>query len=97
MKKFLVASSLALALSACSTPRDLGLAEPISIPDLPEGQFEKAGPLPKLEDRSLSALQLDAAKTDAKYNQVSINYNRLIDFYNCVKESINEEKEPKCF
>lgn len=97
MNKFLLACMLSLMLISCGDKNiELGLAEPVKIPELPVGQFDKVGSLPPLEDPTFGAQQLDAAQTDIKYNEVGIKYNRLIDFYNCIRESINNDKEPEC-
>lgn len=86
----------ALLLGGCCKTVDTGLAKPVRIPDIPSGLSEKAGPLPQLTDPSMGALVLDGAASDMQYNEVAHRNNKLIDLYNCVKESINNKKEIKC-
>lgn len=97
MKYVIYVVLFTIMLSGCARkPIDLGLAQPVQVPELPKGEFEKVGPLPQITDRTLGAQQIDATQTDIKYNDVSTRYNRLIDFYNCIRVSVNNKEEPKC-
>jgi hypothetical protein len=83
-------------LGGCCKTLDTGLAKPVQIPPIPEALAKKAGSLPKLEERTMGALVLDGAASDMQYNSVAHQNNKLIDLYNCVRESINNKKEIEC-
>lgn len=91
MKKIIL---IALLLSACKHT-DTGLAEPIQIPDLPPILAKKAESLPQITDPSMGGLVVQAAEDDSEYNTVSKQLNKLIDFYNCIKVSINNKSNAK--
>jgi len=95
MKKLLMLAALSMAVAGCSTTGAVDVKS-IQIPNLPSELSVKARALPKLTDPTMGAIISDATDTDVKYNDVSIRYNNLIDFYNCIKESINQKKEMKC-
>lgn len=94
MKK-LVLISLFL-VSACSTPRDTGLAPAVQIPPLPENLAQKAGPLPPNSDETMGGQVLDNTRNIREYNEKAFQVNDLIDLYNCVREAVNNKKEIEC-
>jgi len=85
-----IASILLLAGCANNPPPTFGV-DPIEVPDIPEQLNKKAYALPPIEDSSLGGLVRSGNEAAAAYNEVAFRNNALIDFYNCVKESINEE------
>ena len=96
MKNLIILASIFVA--ACSTTGTPPGVESIKIPDAPAELTKKAERLPDLVDPSFGGVMLDGAKTDALYNDVAWRHNRLVDFYDCVKTSINTKKDPKeCF
>lgn len=94
MKKFLILVA-AIALSACKTVPDTGLAKPVQIPELPANLAVKAKSLPPITDNTMGGLVIEGANTDMKYNEVAHQLNNVIDLYNCIRVSINEKKEIK--
>lgn len=94
MRKLIIASLI--FLSACAHDTDIGLANPVKIPDLPLSLAIRADRLPDLTDPSMGAQQIDSTATDIKYNNVAFQVNNLIDLYQCVQKSINEKKDIKC-
>lgn len=70
---------------------------PVQIPDLPPNLAKKAERLPDITDPSMGGQVLAGIEAETKYNDVAYEKNALIDLYNCVKETVNEEKDPtKC-
>ena len=99
MKKLILALALVASLSACGGKKDLdiGIAKPVQIPDAPASLLKKAERLPDITDPSFGGIIMDGAETDAKYNDVAIRYNLLIDFTLCIQKSVNEKKDlEKC-
>lgn len=89
---------LLLLLTGCATVPDVGIAEPVQIPELPAQYLEAPEPLPKLTDNSFEALQRDAFETDIKYNILSNRYIDIVEIYNCVRETVNKKGDTKtCF
>ena len=84
-----------LFLAGCRTP-DTGLAEGVKVPPLPSQLSQKAGQLPPASDKTLAGQIRDNTSNIKAYNNQAYQTNALIDLYNCVKESINNKKEPKC-
>lgn len=84
-----------LALSACAKP-ETGLAVGPQVPPLPSQLSQKAGRLEPNSDATLAGQIRDNNKSIRSYNDVAHQNNKLIDLYNCVRESINNKKEPKC-
>jgi hypothetical protein len=95
MKKVIAIISC-LALVACTTRPDTGLAPPVQIPPLPEKLAQRAGPLPSSEDTTMGGQVLDNTRNIRAYNAAAYQVNDLIDLYNCVREAINNKKEIKC-
>lgn len=91
MKKIIL---IALLLSACKHT-DTGLATPVQIPELPPILAKKAESLPQITDPSMGGLVVQGAEDDSEYNTVSNQLNKLIDFYNCIKVSINNKSNAK--
>lgn len=87
--------ALSLLLSGC-LGIETGLGRRVQVPALPENLAEKAGPLQPNTDKSLAGQIRDNNNTIRAYNNVASQNNTLIDLYNCVRESINNKKEPKC-
>lgn len=95
MRNFIILPIL-LFLAACNTTQGAPEVKSIQIPELPVS-YTKAEALPPLTDNTLGGIVKDAVETDKKYNVISLKYNSLIDFYNCIKVSINNKTDPnKC-
>lgn len=84
-----------LLVAGCAKP-DTGLAPAVQIPSLPENLAQKATQLEPNTDASLKGQILDNTTNIRKYNSVAFQTNKLIEFYNCVRDSINNKKELKC-
>ncbi len=84
-----------LLLSGCTT-KDTGLAHAVQVPALTQNLAQRATQLPPNTDKTMGGQVLDNTSNIRAYNQVSTQTNTLIDLYNCVRESINNKKEPKC-
>lgn len=99
MKRVLLALAPALLLAGCLGSDDRGNpgVKSIQIPNAPAELIEKAGPLPQIEDPTMGGLVTDGVKSDIQYNDVSFRYNKLIDLYLCVQDSVNNKKDlDKC-
>ena len=112
MKKLSIVA-MALLVAACghtdapdiSNPSDiivdgenLGSAPAPKLPELPPELSKKAEALPPLRDNSVAAMLEDAPMIDRQYNEMAFQLNRLIDAYNCVRTSLNDDADPeKCF
>ena len=98
MKKLLLLTPL-LLLSACggdNKPITPGVIA-IQVPDLPIKLSQKAPRLPKFSAKNMGEGQIDATIVDQKYNALAFQANSLIDFYNCVKLSVNTKADlTKC-
>jgi hypothetical protein len=94
MKPYVIA--VALLLSACATNNETGLAPAVQIPPLPENLAQKAKALAPSNNLTMGGQVLDNAHNIREYNKVSTQLNHIIDVYNCMRESINNKKEPKC-
>lgn len=94
MKKSLILIPM-LLLAGCFGS-DTGLAPAIQIPPLPYEVSQKAGQLTSNSDLTMGGQVTDNTSNIRAYNKVSHQTNTLIDIYNCVRESINNKKEPKC-
>lgn len=69
----------------------------VQIPDAPPELLVKAKPLPELTDPTMGGLVHDGVQTDIIYNDVGYRYNKLIDLYVCVQDSVNNKKDlDKC-
>lgn len=87
---------LPLALLSGCCNRETGLAKSIQIPALPANLAEKAKVLPINTDATMGGQVTDNTSNIRAYNKEGHQKNTLIDLYNCVRESINNKKEPKC-
>lgn len=94
MKKLIVVA--ALLTSACANKPDTGLAPAVQIPPIPENLAQKAEPLPPVTDPTMGGLVQANIQSSRQYNSVSFQLNKLIDLYNCVRDSVNNKKEFKC-
>jgi hypothetical protein len=97
MKKLLAAIlSVSLMISGCTTPLpDIGLADPVQAPPLPENLAQRAGPLPQTEITNGAELVLEYGNSIQAYNKLSHQTNGLITFYQCVREALNNETDPE--
>jgi hypothetical protein len=86
---------LALLLVGCAKP-DTGLGVAVQVPPLPAQLNEKARPLPANNDTSMGGQVLDNTRNIRAYNQVGFKYNRLLEYYECVRKAVNQRKKPKC-
>lgn len=86
-----------LLLSACSHTEDTPVVgvTPVRVPDLIEPLNQKATRLPSISDRTMGGQVEAGIEAEIAYNDVAFRYNKLIDLYNCVKTSINNETEIK--
>jgi hypothetical protein len=99
MKRIVLIVAAALALSGCKTTDTDGNpgVAPVRIPNAPPELLRKAEQLPELTDPTMGGLVSDAVDTDIIYNDVGFRYNKLIDLYLCVQDSINNKKDiDKC-
>lgn len=94
MKSYILV--VALLLSACASNNSTGLAPAVQIPPLPENLAQKAKPLPASNDVTMGGQVRDNTHNIREYNGVSIQLNHVIDVYNCVRDAVNNKKEPKC-
>lgn len=94
MKKLIIVA--ALLVSACASKPDTGLAPAVQIPPIPENLAQKAEPLPPVTDPTMGGLVQANVQSSRQYNSVSFQLNKLIDLYNCVRDSVNNKKEFKC-
>jgi hypothetical protein len=94
MKKLIIVA--ALLVSACASKPDTGLAPAVQIPPIPENLAQKAEPLPPVTDPTMGGLVQANVQSSKQYNSVSFQLNKLIDLYNCVRDSVNNKKEFKC-
>jgi hypothetical protein len=94
MKKSVIL--VALLASACATKPDTGLAPAVQIPSLPENLALKAETLPPITDGTMGGLIEANVDTSKRYNSVSFQLNKLIDLYDCIRDSVNNKKELKC-
>lgn len=90
MKKILV---LALLLSAC---KHTDTGNGLMIPPVPSQLADKARPLPANNDATFAGQIRDNNNNIRAYNKVASEKNALLDLYNCVRDAINNRKEPKC-
>lgn len=95
MKKVIAIISC-LALVACTTRPDTGLAPSVQVPPIPERLAQRAGPLPENTDVTMGGQVLDNTRNIRAYNAAAFQVNDLIDLYNCVREAVNNKKEIKC-
>lgn len=97
MRTFSLALLGAAALSACGPNKiETGLAKPPTIPELPASLAIKAKALPPLVDNTMGGSQIQGASDDEAYNTVSHQLNKLIDLYNCVRDSFNSKNTKDC-
>jgi hypothetical protein len=99
MNRSILALILVLGLSACgkSLPKpEIISAKPVQVPELTVSLAKKADRLPDITDPSLGGIIKDGIDTDIKYNALAFRYNRLVDFYNCVKIAVNIKDLDKC-
>lgn len=90
-------TTMVFFMSACAEKQiNVGMAQPVQVPEMPVELSTKATRLPDITDPSFSNIILDGADTDIQYNSVSHQLNNLIDFYNCVRIAVNEKKELQC-
>ena len=95
MKKIAVITCL--LLSACATT-PTGLAPAPEMPDLPPSLAKPAKQLPPLIDPTMGGSQLDGARDDMTYNEVSWQLNTIIKAWACVKKALAERKDATgCF
>lgn len=87
--------ALLLFLAGCKTT-DTGLTAGIQVPPLPAQLSQKAAQLPPASDKTLAGQIRDNTSNIKAYNTQAYQTNALIDLYNCVRESVNSKKEPKC-
>lgn len=93
MKKYIII--LSLVLTACNN-RETGLAHNVQIPPLPAAIATKRTQLPPNNNTSMGGQVKDNTSSIRGYNSAAHQVNSLIDYFNCVRESINNKKEPKC-
>lgn len=92
MRKYIII--LALLLASCG--KDTGLAPAPQIPPIPAALANKRGQLPPNNDISMGGQTIDNTNNIRSYNSAANQVNSLIDYFNCIRESINNKKEPKC-
>lgn len=93
MKKLIVLSFL--LLPACMG-KDTGLAPAVQIPPIPANLAQERGQLNPNSDITMGGQVKDNTTNIREYNSVAFQVNNLIHLYNCVREAVNNKKEPKC-
>lgn len=93
MKKLILA--LALLTTACAG-KQTGLAPAVQVPPLPGNLAQKAEPLPPITDPTMGGLVQANVDTSKRYNAVSFQLNKIIDLYVCIRDAVNDKKEPQC-
>lgn len=68
----------------------------LTIPPVPSQLAERAEDLPPSTDKTFAGQIRDNNNSIKAYNKVGSEKNALLDLYNCVREAINNRKEPKC-
>lgn len=99
MNKSILSLTLVVLLSACGKPLpkpELLSAKPVQVPELTVTLAKKANRLPDITDPSLGGIIKDGIDTDIKYNALAYRYNRLVDFYNCIRNTVNTKDVDKC-
>lgn len=99
MRKIVALASL-LLLSACMGSNE-GVGpgvKPVQVPALPESLAKKAERLPPITDNTMGGQVTEGVNSDRAYNTVAHQVNALIDVYTCVRETINNNRNPQtCF
>lgn len=86
---------VALLLVGCAESQT-GLGTYHKVPPVPDQLNDKIGSLPPNSDLTMAGQIRDNNRNIRAYNETGFKYNRLLEYYNCVREAINERKEPKC-
>jgi len=99
MRKTVALASL-LLLSACmgSNQGTAPGVKPVQVPALPAELSKKAEKLPPITDNTMGGQVTEGVNSDRAYNAVAHQVNALIDVYVCVRETINNNRDPQtCF
>ena len=86
---------VAILLVGCTQPQT-GLGTYPKVPPVPEQLNDKAQALPPNSDLTMAGQIRDNNRNIRAYNERGFKYNRLLEYYNCVREAINERKKPEC-
>lgn len=100
MNKTLMAAfvSASLLLSGCATTNKLGTqagVAPVNIPALSENLTRRATRLPDITDTTMGGREMAGVQSDKQYNDLAFRYNAILDIYQCVRLTINNNKDPK--
>ena len=91
MSKLAIIGALLMLAGCAHAPT--GLATASRLPELPPALATKAKRLPPITDRTLAGTVKDAVSTDQRYGVVARQLNALIDVYECVRESLNDNRD----
>lgn len=98
MKRIVLAAALMLAACNPGINRPDPGVKPVQVPDAPAYLTKKAESLPPITDPSMGAAHIQGADDDRRYNSVAWQLNTWIDFYECIKVSVNTKTDSgKCF
>jgi len=92
MKKLIL--PFLLLLSACGHD-DVHVVpgvKPVVIPALPANLSVKANKLSPITDNTMGGREVIGAADDQAYNAIAHQLNKVIDLYDCVRNSINNKK-----
>jgi hypothetical protein len=74
---------------------EVGEAQAVQVPELPDALSQRATRLPDLVDGTLKGTQRDGANTDSLYNDLAFRHNALITAYGCVRTAVNARDATK--
>jgi len=92
MKKLILPFLLLLSACGHDNAHVVPGVKPVVIPALPANLSIKAKRLPDIKDNTMGGREVIGAADDQAYNSVAHQLNKVIDLYDCVRDSINNKK-----
>ena len=92
MKKLILPFLLLLSACGHDNAHVVPGIKPVVIPALPANLSVKAKRLPDITDNTMGGREVIGAADDQAYNAVAHQLNKVIDLYDCVRDSINNKK-----